>query len=237
AYRLIGMFTLAEKHLIRPLAWAELGLVGGGTTLLALGFLLQLPAFVGQIGAVAILAGFIAFALQMRRLYSKRMRKAFDIHVPFALLAGGAGIVASATLVYGLVRHVSPVDPLWMGTGYLAILGVAGTAIQGFFYKISTFLVWLKRYAPVAGRQQVPKLEELYDKWLALVGFWFWFAGLVGGWVIIIADWPVLPLVGLVLIAGATCFVINVISIARHWTKGQWRGIGGLVVGRVVSAR
>ena len=35
AYRLIGMFTLAEKHLIRPLAWAELVLVGGGATGLA----------------------------------------------------------------------------------------------------------------------------------------------------------------------------------------------------------
>src|SRR5699024_9727964 len=100
-----------------------------------------------------------------------------------------------------------------------------------------TFLVWLKRYAPVAGRQPVPKLEELYDKWLALVGFWFWFAGLVLGWVVTLADLPTLPLVGLVLIAGATCFVITVISIARHWTKGRWRGIGDLVVGRVLSAR
>src|SRR5699024_7406036 len=122
AYRLIGMFTLAEKHLIRWLAWTELGLVGGGTALLALRFLLDLPSFVGQLGAISIFAGFIAFALQLYRLYTRRMRKAFDIHVPFALLAGGAAIVASASLVYGLLLHISPANPLWMATGYLAIL-------------------------------------------------------------------------------------------------------------------
>lgn len=229
AYRLIGMFTLAEKHLIHWLAWMELALVGGGTSLLALRFLLGLPALAGQIGAVAILAGFLAFALQMRRLYRKRMRRTFDVHMPFALLAGGVAIVASASLVFGLLRHLSPAEPLWMATGFLAIFGVAGTAIQGFFYKISTFLVWLKRYAPLAGRQAVPKLEDLYDKWLALVGFWFWAAGLVGGWLVLLADVSVLPMVGVLLIAGAGCFLINVISIARHWASGRWRGFGGLM--------
>jgi hypothetical protein len=59
---------------------------------------------------------------------------------------------AVALLVPGLVRLGVANDPLWIATGWLAIFGAAGTAIQGFFYKISTFLVWLKRYGPIAGK-------------------------------------------------------------------------------------
>jgi len=228
AYRLIGMFTLAERHLIKWLAWAELGLVAGGVILLVLRLLLDLPAVVGQVGAAGILGGFICFVLQMRRLYLRRMRKNFDIHVPFALFAGGAAIVGAASLLFGLIRHEPANDPLWVATIFMAIGGVAGTAIQGFFYKISTFLVWLKRYAPVAGTQKVPKLEELYSKQLALVGFWIWAAGILTGWVAILLDIGMMPLVGLVLIGGVGCFVVNVIRIARHWTHGGWLMPGGL---------
>ena len=229
AYRLIGMFTLAEKHLIKWLAWTEMWLIAAGVVLLAWRFLFDLHAIVGQVGAVAILAGFICFVVQMRRLYSRRMRRVFDIHVPFALFAGGAAVLASASLVWGVVTHVAPNDSLWMATGFVAILGVAGTAIQGFFYKISTFLVWLNRYAPVAGTQKVPTLEELYSKRLALVGFWIWSAGMFAGWLSILLDLPVLPVIGVLLIAGVGCFVTNVISIARHWSMGPWLAIGGLM--------
>ena len=230
AYRLIGMFTLAEKHLIHWLAWTELALVTTGTTLFALRFVFDLPSVVGQVAAGLVLAGFVGFAVQMRRLYQRRMRRAFDIHMPFAIFAGGVAIVASASLTLGLVVHLSPNEPIWMATGFLAILGVAGTAIQGFFYKISTFLVWLKRYSPVAGRQPVPKLEELYSKQVAVAGFWTWSAGIVLGWLFLLLDLPALPLVGLVLIAGVGCFVFNVINIGRHWISGSsWSPFGDLI--------
>ena len=47
----------------------------------------------------------------------------------------------------------------------------AETPIQGFLYKIGTFLAWLHRYAPVAGRQPVPGLEDLYDRRIAVTGW------------------------------------------------------------------
>ena len=223
AYRLIGMFTLAEKHLIRPLAWAELGLVGGGAAILALTLLLDLPPVTGQAAGLAILAGFVAFMVQIIHLYHKRMRKKpLDIHTPFALLAALAAIVASGCLAWGLLREVSPGSSLWTATGYLAILGVAATAIQGFFYKIATFLTWLTRYAPLAGRQPVPKLEEMYHKRLALSGFGLWTAGMAAGWLALLADLPIVPLASVLMIAGTGCFLINVLVIARHGVRGQW---------------
>jgi hypothetical protein len=217
AYRLIGMFTLAEKHLQPRPMWAGLVLVAGGTALLSLALLAPWPWIVAQGAAAMILAGFVVFAAQVRRMYRRRMRRTFDIHMPFAIAANTMMILSAASLTVGLVLGMTPADPLPMATGWLAIFGVALTAIQGFFYKISTFLVWLKRYAPLAGRQSVPKLEEMYSKRVALAGFWTWLTAIVGGWLMLILGLDWLPLIGLALIAGASCFVVNVVTIARHW--------------------
>lgn len=217
AYRLVGMFTLAEKHLQSRPMWAGLALVAGSVTVLPLALLLSWPGAFAQVGSAMLLAGFGIFASQVIRMYRKRMRRTFDIHVPFALAAIAFMILAAASLLVLLVLETTPADPLPMATGWLAIFGVAATAIQGFFYKISTFLVWLKRYAPLAGRQSVPKLEEMYSKRIGLAGFWTWLAAIAGGWQVLMFDLPLLPLVGLALIAGASCFVFNVVNIARHW--------------------
>jgi hypothetical protein len=221
AYRLVCMFTLAEKHFRPTWAWAELALAGGGAWLVALRFALDLPSIAGQAGALGVLAGHIVFAAHLRLLYAKRMRRTFDIHIPFAVAAVAAAIGAAAMLATGLIRHLGPTDPWWVATVWLTLFGVAGTAIQGFFYKISTFLVWLKRYSPVAGRQPVPKLEQLYSRTLALAGWGLWLLGIGAGVAVILTEGDAMPLVGVLLLAAGACFVINVIGIARHWLRGD----------------
>jgi len=102
---------------------------------------------------------------------------------------------------------------------FLLLFGMAETAIQGFFYKIATFLVWLKRYAPVAGTQPVPKLEEMYRFRLALTGAGFWAIAIAGTTISLLLELDILPLFGAAMLIGAGCFVINVVSIARHWKR------------------
>jgi hypothetical protein len=225
AYRLIGMFTLSESHFRPWLAWAELAGLFGGAWILSMRLHLGWPAWTGQLAALMILAGFACFAAQITRLYRRRMRRALDIHMPFAVTAAAAAILASALLATGLIRGTSPGDPLWVAVIWLGLLGMAGTAIQGFFYKIATFLVWLKRYAPVAGREAVPKLEQLYNRRLALTGWGLWTASIVLGLIAILAERDVLAIVGAILLAGVACFTINVVMIARHWLP--MAGLGG----------
>jgi hypothetical protein len=119
---------------------------------------------------------------------------------------------------------------LWVAVVWMTITGLAFSAIQGFFYKIATFLVWLKRYAPVAGREPVPKLEQLYNKRLAVAGWALWTAAMVAGTIAILANWDVLAPIGLLLLAGVLCFLVNVVAIARHWlVSGRSRLIGNLI--------
>jgi hypothetical protein len=230
AYRLIGMFTLSEAHFRPWLAWLELACVAGGSWLLALRFLLSWPAWTGQVAALMLVAGFAAFGAQTARLYRRRMRRTFDIHIPFAVTAATSAVVAALLLATGLIHGAAPSDPTWVVVVWLGLLGTAGTAIQGFFYKIATFLVWLKRYAPVAGREPVPRLEQMYNRRLAVAGWALWALAIALGAVAILAERDAMPLVGGIMLAGVACFVINVVMIARHWFP-----VAGLAPARPVS--
>jgi hypothetical protein len=234
AYRLIGMFTLSESHFRPWLAWTELAGLFGGSWLLAMRFHLEWPAWTGQLAALMILGGFACFAAQIARLYRRRMRRALDIHIPFAVTAATAAIVAAALLTTGLFRGTPPGDPLWVAVVWLGLLGMAGTAIQGFFYKIATFLVWLKRYAPVAGRETVPKLEQLYNRRLALAGWGLWTAAVSLGAIAILAERDVLAVAGALMLAGVASFIINVVMIARHWLSLP--GLGGATLRRPAAS-
>ena len=221
AYRLIGMFTFSEQHFLPRLAWAEFALVAAGSWVLALRFALSLPAVFGQIAAAMLLAGGVCFAVQIVRLYRRRMRRAFDIHMPFALLAAALAIATGALLLTGLTRGADASSALWVAVVWLALFGVAGTAIQGFFYKIATFLVWLKRYAPRAGTEPVPRLDELYSRRLAVAGWALWTAAVLAITVALLGEIHVLGIAALLLLAGAACFIANVVSIGRHWSNDR----------------
>lgn len=229
AYRLIGMFTLSEQQFRPRLGWAELVLTETGIWLLAARFFFGLPSLIGQVAAVLLLAGLLCFTAQIVHLYRRRMRRGFDIHIPFAMIAASMALASATLLAIGLISHRPAYDPIWVATCWLAILGTAETAIQGFFYKIATFLVWLKRYAPVAGREQVPRLEQLYSKRLAVIGWALWTVALLGGATAIVAGWDALAWIGLIIVAAVLCFVINVVAIARHWLMpGRWPSVSKL---------
>ncbi len=217
AYRLVGMFTLSEGKLWHRVAWAELALSAGGAWVLALGLLADAPRAILGAGALLITGGQALFGIQLVHLYRVRMRRSFDIHIPFALTAVAAGLLGSMMLAAGLLSHRSTSSGIWVAVGWLAISGVAITAIQGFFYKIATFLVWLHRYAPLAGRQRVPRLEDLYSRRLAKAGWLLWVAALSGSLVAIpIPSRSLATLAGTAGLAGLGCFLVNVTRIAAH---------------------
>ncbi|HEU5433775.1 MAG TPA: hypothetical protein VFU81_19050, partial [Thermomicrobiales bacterium] len=218
AYRLVGMFTLAEDALWLPGAWAGLGLTAGGAWLLSTNLHLAGPRSVNLAGAAALLAGLVSFGGQLVRLHRRRRRRGIDVHAPFALTAAACAIAAAALLTLGIARDLGPSASVWIVVGWLAVAGMAETAIQGFFYKIATFLVWLHRYAPLAGRQRVPKLEDLYSRRLALTGWALWTIGvaLEAGAIGTAAGW-LSRVAGLFVAVGLGCFLANVARIAGAW--------------------
>jgi len=87
-----------------------------------------------------ILGGFACFAAQIARLYRRRMRRALDIHIPSAVTAASAAILAAALLVTGC--SAARRRAIALGGDRLARPARhGGHGDPGFFYKIATFLV------------------------------------------------------------------------------------------------
>ncbi len=221
SYRLVCMFTLSEKHFRPWLAWLELGCVVAGSWTIATALHLHWPRTVISGAALVLLGGVICFAVQIGVLFQRRLRRGIDIWVPFLGASIGMLLVVPLLVAMGMNRHALPNDPIWVAVIWLALVGVAGTAIQGFFFKISSFLVWLKRYAPVAGRQQVPTLESLSSRRMALAGGTLWILTVWTGAIVILAELPLLPYVGAAMTVAGLMFVANVIRTARHWWRGD----------------
>jgi hypothetical protein len=218
AYRLVGMFTLAEDILWRPAAWAGLALTATGPWLLGARWLLFHNRWWGVAGALALSGGSLLLVAQLVHLYRRRRRRGFDLHIPFALSAASLAAVSALLLLLGQLLDAPIASALWIAAGWLAIAGMAETAIQGFFYKIATFLVWLQRYAPLAGRERVPRLEELYSPRLALAGWGWWLLGLLGATAAIAAHSLLLArAAGAAQTIGLACFLWNVLLIGGHW--------------------
>lgn len=227
AYRLIGMFTLSEDRLHHRLAQVGLGTMIGGVWLLAATALFSLGTPFMLAGAGLTFAGQVGFAIQLVRMYHGRRRRGIDVHVPFLVTASAMGLLTATLVIVGISLHSPMASRLWVAAGWFGIAGMAESAIQGMFYKIATFLVWLRRYAPVAGRQKVPRLEDLYSRRLALLGFAFWLAGLALSSGALLFDTRVVAILsGVTIAAGIGCFLKNVGSIAAHWRPRGVQGVG-----------
>lgn len=221
AYRLVGMFTLSEDRVRGDWALGGLALEVVGAWSLAAGLLLGL-GWLRLGGSLALLAGVAAYAAQLACLYRVRRRRGFDVHIPFALASAAFGLASTTLLAYGLWTGRGVADPTWVAAGWLAIAGWAESPIQGFLYKIGTFLTWLHRYAPQAGLRPVPRLEELYGRRTAVAGWACWTAGVTLGALAGLAQAQPLAYASAGgLSAGALLFLANAVRVGAHWRDAR----------------
>lgn len=216
-YKLIGMFTLAERQMDQQRALASGFFVTAGTLLVVIAIVVSWPLAWVTAGAIVIAWGVIVAIIEVERMYRKRMRKAIDIHMPFAVASLVGMLVAVVSLLIVSLEPTPLSHPLTITAVWIALVGCFLIAIQGFFHKISTFLIWLHTYAPFAGKQPVPQLDSMYDRRLAYAGLTAWLFGTLTI-AAALMDW--LPLwwgwsIGIWL--GTGLFVINVVRIGRHW--------------------
>ena len=84
-------------------------------------------------------------------------------------------------------------------------------------YKITPFLTWLHRYADLVGLEQVPGLDDLYNRRLALAGYGFWNAGVLVGTAAILGGWAWLMTVAAVALSiGIWIFLLNMAFVATR---------------------
>lgn len=166
SYRLVSMFALAH---------VENGLLGGLTLLLANAGLVGLAVDSLWLGrrhlpwwAALLAAAYVAYAAQMRRIFSARLKR-IDPPLAFTLLAlagGAAWCALGVGLAFGWLEDSTENRLAYV---FSALVGWATPFILGQIHKIVPFLVWLHVYSPRNWKPPVvvPKIEDLTSERLA----------------------------------------------------------------------
>jgi hypothetical protein len=163
-HRLLPMFLLSHGAGDR-FAKVAVALIAAGAGVLA--FLHHAPRLVSYwLPALLIASGCGAFLLQARSFYARRHRPVLDPGMRLAavgLSILGLGVVLAAPVMLSLATAR-------LMTAYvMAVLLGISLFVAAHYYKIVPFLVWYHRFGPLAGRQPVPRVNELYSSRLATV--------------------------------------------------------------------
>lgn len=158
AQKLLPMFLLSHGVGDR-LARASVALIAAGAAWLALLHHL-LSAALWRGAAVLMGVGLASFLAQAVLFYRHRHRPALDPGMRLA--AAGLGLLGLG-LVLAVPVVLMDVPPrVWVAYVMAMLLGIT-LFVAALYYKIVPFLVWYHRFGPLAGKQPVPRVGELYS--------------------------------------------------------------------------
>ena len=215
ALKLVPMFSMSHDYSLRP-AWyafalVNLGILGATTSAL---FWTSDTAFI--VCCVAIALGLASYAIQLSIILKHRLRKALDVAMQHVLVSVAClllGIVAGLVLLFAdLAADLDQRVVLFYG--FIALFGVVSALIIGQMYKIVPFLVWLQKYAPLAGTKPVPAMKDMIDQRLARYELWSIVAALVlVGIGMLSGTASVLGVGALLIVLAAALFAYNIFLV------------------------
>jgi hypothetical protein len=215
AHRLLPMFLLSHGAPSWPGAVA-VGLLWSGVGLL-LGVHHALSPLLMWVIAGMIIGGVLSFLLQAVLFFRHRRKPALDPGLRLA--ASGIAFLLVALGLAPFALHAGLAAP-HLATAYVLVLvlGALSLFVAGHYYKIFPFLVWFHRFGPMAGRQPVPRVADLYADRPANAAVALLVAGVVGlaAATLFRAEWAARP--AALLFAGGALIVA-----AQMWTISRRR--------------
>jgi hypothetical protein len=214
AHRLLPMFLLSHGAPEWPARVAAILVGGGSLTMMLLHHVVPLTAI--YIPGFMIGIGALAFALQARLYFRHRVKRALDPGLRLAGVAVGFVTLGVALAPFALTRGLAA--PALM-VAYLTALIVGGFSlfVVAHYYKIVPFLVWYHRFGPLAGKQPVPRVAELYSARLAEVALVLLGLGALGLVVGILTGSPgTTRMAALGFAGGAGIFVFQIFRISQR---------------------
>lgn len=187
-HKLVEMFTLShgsDTKVLGLLLWAiNLGLFG--------------LAFGQWLGGVLVGLGIGLALYDTWNLLRQRNKRALDVGVQHYLAGLAFLLLSFGALTVGQYL----VAGLWFSLGFVGLI------ISGMLYKITPFLLWTHRYAPLIGKQKVPLLKEMLPESVARA------AGLLLGLGALFL--PFIPMAAWLLAAGSLLFVYSLDEVLRR---------------------
>ncbi|MDP2088850.1 MAG: hypothetical protein Q8J84_05560 [Flavobacteriaceae bacterium] len=218
--RLFPMFLLSYEADKKPLKIAFIT-INAGLIIGALSILFSLK--IGIISAVIlVIIAVLNFSRFIYKTYINRAKKKLDVGMKKSVLAIAFLIIP---LILAAVNLLSPNNSIEFNTsmallyGFALLIGVISMLIMGLTYKTLPFIIWLKEYKNVIGKQKTPLPKDLYSEKIQkfqlltfIIGFWFIVIGILFSMILIIQIGTIIFFVASIL------YFINVIKIVTHKT-------------------
>ncbi|MBU6079933.1 hypothetical protein [Allobacillus halotolerans] len=161
SYKLVPMFSLSHGASMKR-AKPSFYMYVFGLLLLILSFWLN-QSFIQPLSWLFLLIGFGLFALDIKEILTKRLRRKLDKPFHFATLAIINGWVIHVAAFFISLFHID--DPvIWSWLIFLYIFCWIIFSILGYLFKIVPFLWWTHKYAERIGKESVPTLKEMINE-------------------------------------------------------------------------
>jgi hypothetical protein len=112
-------------------------------------------------GALALAAAYVLFAAATIVLQQRRRRRLPDVTLDFWKIGMGSLIAANAIWAFRIVSPVELPPAVEVLVGLLALLGCAGSIINGMLYKIMPFLSWFHLQALAGTGRPAPNMRKI----------------------------------------------------------------------------
>ncbi|HUG12228.1 MAG TPA: hypothetical protein VMM36_14520 [Opitutaceae bacterium] len=223
AFQLVPMFTMGELRRPRLVA-AALVATQIGLVCLASGLATGIQAL-ALVGGVVLAGGIVSSGVAfVATLRSRRRRKLEPTLHAFVVGASMLPVAAILGLVLLSTRVVDKTPSVPTVYGIVIIAGALSFMIMGMLGKIVPFLVWMKAYGPLIGRQSVPVATTLSSKGCECV----WMIAQAAGVVLALAavgsgSHALAWTAAWVLTLGGAIYMWNLGRVARHlWRRGPF---------------
>ncbi|MUV36457.1 hypothetical protein JNUCC1_00259 [Lentibacillus sp. JNUCC-1] len=161
SYKLVPMFSLSHGY---SESRSKPALLFYGTGLIILiGSFWTSISVINMIGWGLLFTGFLLFALDIREILAKRLRKRLDKPFAFSLFAIPVGLTLHGLALVLSLFHVTNAA-VWSWLVFLYVMGWVVLSILGYLYKIVPFLWWTHKYANMIGKEKVPTLKDMINE-------------------------------------------------------------------------
>jgi hypothetical protein len=219
--KLFPMFLLSyeadKKSLKIAYTSINLGLILGVFSLL---FSFKFGIFSAILLAIFAIINFLRFIFQT---YTKRVKKKLDIGMKKSVIAIAFLVIPLIIIVFNLIFQNNSEEfstSLELLYGFTLLVGVISMLIMGLTYKTLPFIIWLKEYKNVIGKQKTPLPKDLYSENIQtyqllsfIIGFWTISIGIILSKIIFI------KIGTLIFFISTLLYFINIIKIVTHKIK------------------
>ncbi|WP_256009690.1 hypothetical protein [Desertivirga xinjiangensis] len=225
--KLIPMFLVSTKQNTACLSWSYY-LINAALVSFLVDTYLYGVNMKTYIVAVAAIAGVICWLIFIAQCVKSRMRKAFDMPVMHTFLSFfllTLSLVALPFIVFYQIKG----DGLSVKStniyGTLVFMGWISAIILGQTFKTLPFIVWIKRYQHLAGKETTPLPADLFSKRLLSVQFYIFLVFNAGFYAGLFFHSDILLKLSLLwFLLTAVIYLLNVLIVILHKSKTKVYG-------------